>query len=412
VTKTALTLILLAFASATFAATINVPADQPTIQAGINAAVNGDTVLVAPGTYKENINFMGKAITVTSSGGAKVTTIDGGFAASVVTFSTGETSASVLSGFTITNGKASFGGGGIEISSASPTMLKNVIKNNQACDGDGIEVSFGSPIIRGNQIVGNIQSGCSGGTGGGGIEIGGAASAKVVGNLIANNNAGDGIGGGGISLFAAGIPTIMNNIFMGNTNVTTGGAISMYNMSDAVVVQNLFVNNSSPQGGGVYYLVPSGANGPTLVNNTFLNNKAINVGQGSAIYANDFDVPSQLYNNIIYGVNDQSGAVYCGNLNSNTPPVFFNNDVFASGGTTYGGICSDQTGLNGNISADPMFVSNTNLRLQATSPAIDAGDNSAPDIPKKDLAGKPRIVDGDGDGDAIIDMGAYEFQPQ
>ena len=51
------------------AATINVPAGQPTIQAAINAASNGDTVLVAPGTYRENINFMGKAITVTSSGG-------------------------------------------------------------------------------------------------------------------------------------------------------------------------------------------------------------------------------------------------------------------------------------------------------------------------------------------------------
>ena len=46
--------------------TIRVPADQPTIQAGINAARNGDTVLVAPGTYKENIDFKGKGITVTS----------------------------------------------------------------------------------------------------------------------------------------------------------------------------------------------------------------------------------------------------------------------------------------------------------------------------------------------------------
>ncbi len=394
---------LLICACPTFAATINVPADQPTIQAAINAAVTGDTVLVAPGTYKENINFMGKAITVTSSGGAKVTTIDGGLAASVVTFSSGETTASVLSGFTITNGKASFGGGGIEISSASPTILKNVIKKNQACDGDGIEVSFGSPVIRGNQIVGNIQSGCSGGTGGGGIEIGGAASAQVIGNMIANNNAGDGIGGGGISLFAAGTPTIMNNIFMGNTNVTTGGAISMYNLSDAVVVQNLFIKNSSPQGGGVYYLVPSGANGPTLVNNTFFDNTAT-TGMGSAVYANDFDVPSHLYNNIVDEVSGQT-AVYCGNLNSSTIPLFFNNDVIASGGTNYGGICSDQSGSNGNISADPLFVkAPMNLQLQAGSPAIDAGTNSAPDLPKKDLAGKPRIVNG------IVDIGAYEFQ--
>jgi len=53
------------------ASTINVPKDQPTIQAGINAASNGDTVLVAPGKYVENINFMGKAITVTSSGGQR-----------------------------------------------------------------------------------------------------------------------------------------------------------------------------------------------------------------------------------------------------------------------------------------------------------------------------------------------------
>src|SRR5947209_17851598 len=66
------------------AATINVPAGQPTIQAAINAASNGDTVLVAPGTYYENINFMGKAITVTSYCGPEVTTINGGAAGSVV----------------------------------------------------------------------------------------------------------------------------------------------------------------------------------------------------------------------------------------------------------------------------------------------------------------------------------------
>src|SRR5215469_2994852 len=80
-------LLLLFSVAAAPASIINVPGDQPTIQAGINAARTGDTVLVAPGTYKENINFNGKRITVKSSGGPKVTILDGQGLTSVVTFS-------------------------------------------------------------------------------------------------------------------------------------------------------------------------------------------------------------------------------------------------------------------------------------------------------------------------------------
>src|SRR4029077_1501998 len=97
--------------------TIHVPADQPTIQAAIDAAANGDTVLVSDGTYKENINFNGKAITVTSVNGPATTTIDGGGITSVVTFNTGEGAGSVLNGFTLTHGNASpLEGGGIAFS--------------------------------------------------------------------------------------------------------------------------------------------------------------------------------------------------------------------------------------------------------------------------------------------------------
>jgi hypothetical protein len=86
--------------------TIHVPADQPTIQAGINAAVSGDTVLVSAGTYYENINFNGKAITVTSASGPGNTVIDGskGNNGSAVIFSSNEKLTSVLSEFTIQNG--------------------------------------------------------------------------------------------------------------------------------------------------------------------------------------------------------------------------------------------------------------------------------------------------------------------
>ena len=72
------------------------------------------------------------------------------------------------------------------------------------------------------------------------------------------------------------------------------------------------------------------------------------------------------------------------------------------------GLCGDLTGWFGNISADPLFVSATDFRLQAGSPAIDAGDPAATGLPATDLAGAARVTDGNGDGMAVVDMGAYE----
>src|SRR5262249_45082528 len=92
-------MMLAAAAGANAASTIHVPLDKPGIQAGIDAAVNGDTVLVAPGTYLENINFHGKAITVISEQGSALTIIDGQARDSVATFITQEGLTSVLSGF-------------------------------------------------------------------------------------------------------------------------------------------------------------------------------------------------------------------------------------------------------------------------------------------------------------------------
>src|SRR5215471_1260479 len=142
---------------------IHVPADQPTIQAGIKAASNGDTVLVAPGTYHENISFLGKAITVTSSNGPAVTIIDGGGLSSVVTFSSNETPSSILSGFTVQNGDANGTpneeGGGIAIEKASPTIENNIIQNNLGVyAGGGIAVNSGSPLLQGNVIRNNSQN--------------------------------------------------------------------------------------------------------------------------------------------------------------------------------------------------------------------------------------------------------------
>ncbi len=125
---TLLVLMLFLPASATI---INVPADQPNIQAGINASSNGDTVRVASGTYVENIDFSGKNIVVGSwflddgdPSYISSTIIDGGASGSVVTFENGEDNTAIITGFTIQNGLAS-GGGGIYCSASSPTISHN-----------------------------------------------------------------------------------------------------------------------------------------------------------------------------------------------------------------------------------------------------------------------------------------------
>ncbi len=388
-----------------------------TISAAIAAAMDGDTILVCPGLYLENINFHGKAITVKSVAGPARTIIDGNQADSVVTFASGETPNAVLSGFTLRNGRSDFGmpsfgnGGGIHILSSSPTIVGNMIINNQAHDGLGISVIFGSPLIQANTIQDNVRIGCSGGVGGGGIKILGASTAQILQNIIANHSiwCGD---GGGISLFSAGTPVIRGNIIKDNAvsgifPCAQGGGIWIIDISDPLIIGNVITGNTAGCGGGISWTITFGGRGPVLVNNTIADNHA---DQGSGIFADGLDAQAELVNNIIVGAPGQT-AIFCGTFGDQIPPKFKSNDVFSPSGNAYGGICADQTGMNGNISADPLFVNPSagDYHLQAGSPAIDAGDNTAPNLPPTDLDGGPRILDGNGDGMAVVDMGADEF---
>jgi hypothetical protein len=390
------------------ATVIKVPADYATIQAAINAAASGDTIEVAPGTYVENLNFLGKAIRVTSEQGPQATIIDGNQNGSVVVFVSNEGPQSVLNGFTIRNGNATgsaLRGGGVRIENSSPTLSGNIITNNIAGDGGGgISSSFGSPVIQGNIITQNHQrTGWSGGIGGGGISIGGASSAQLLNNAIYGNSWYS-ANGGGVSLFAAGTPVLKNNLITNNSAGSQGGGISMLNRSDALIEQNIIAGNSASSGGGVYWLVPSGARGPFLVNNTVAGNHG---QEGSAVFADGFDAAAQLINNILVASAGQN-AVTCGNLNNTSAPIFQFNDVVAVSGLAYSGICTDQTGLNGNISQDPIFrdASAGDYHLMSGSPAIDTGTSDQ--APPTDFDGVGRPADGDADGVAKFDMGAYE----
>ena len=395
-------------------ATIRVPADAATIQQAIDAAVAGDIVLVSPGTYVENINFRGKAITVASEEGPEATIIDGNRAGSVVTFASGESRGAMLTGFTVRNGANSFSGGGVLIRNSAPSIIGNWIVANGACSGAGVYSYFSSPLIQGNTISRNYVYACSGASGLG-VYIGGDSAAELIENVITENSGF--ANGGGVTLFAAGRVVLRSNVIARNVTsgfspCTSGGGIWMVNFSQATIVNNLVVGNAAGCGGGFYWGGSTGVT--TFVNNTFADNDG---AEGSAIQVSGVDSRHVIHNNVIIGKEGQA-AFYCRNSISTPPPVLNTSDVFTAHGLAYGGTCPDQTGLRGNISADPLFVRNAfadvlgDYRLQMASPAVDAGDNTAPQLPPTDLDGAPRIADGNQDGDPRVDMGAYEYDNQ
>lgn len=432
--------------------TLHVGPGQPysTIQSGIDAASNGDTVLVAPGTYNENINFKGKAITVTSSGGATVTTIDGGGVGSTVTMTTQEPRTAVLSNFTITHGgppnpsPLGSGGAGITIANSAPTILNNIVTQNYC---QNIHVSAGAPLIQGNIVSSSLNAAQCGVSYTGGINIGGTYSSPsgalppvVFGNLIENNTTGqvgDGGGDGGAGVWddAANNLVVESNIIRNNTTRTgLGGGILVVNASPVAIANNLIYGNSAGCGGGGIAYQATGPGSPynfLIANNTIADNTS--TGQGgysncAAIaqiypgpYSYGLGTPTTgIINNIISGSTSYP-AINCSwysTPSESNQPTFQNNVLYNAGGPFFGSYCVDVSGKYNNIAADPQFAnpSTGDYHLKSTSPALDAGQNIVLQAMLSmvgttlfaDLDGKQRIQDATGKG-CIIDMGAYEY---
>ncbi len=318
---------------------ISIPDDFPSIQAGILASVDGDTVLVDPGTYYENIDFSGRNIVLASlfliiedKSYLSSTIIDGSGSETVIWFDSQENESAVLYGFTIQNGNgAKNTGGGIRCLNSSPTISYNIIKENQSTiRGGGIYCGwYSQPVISYNIISGNITTG-----GGGGISCFYLSSPSIHDNLIHENTSDY---GGGINIEFSN-PEIKNNIISGNTARTGGGINCIYN-SDAIIRNNAVYKNQAESGGGIRSL----ASYPEIVNNIIWGNYAP-------------DGPQLL-------------------LISTNPPI------------TY---CDVEGGWDGtgNINANPYFrnADGRDFHLMSTycgdpydSPCIDAGDPSLAD---------------------------------
>ena len=217
--------------------------------------IEGDSIIVHPGIYYENINFRGKNITVTSLdpndlNTLETTIINGGQNGTVVTFNYNEKNSCVLTGFTITNGNYYEGGGVLCSYGASPTITKNIITLNSADYGGGIRCYNSKATISNNTIKLNSAN-----YSGGGIDCD-SSSVLIANNVISDNSANE--NGGGIRCKGA-LPVITGNEITDNSAAQNGGGISCWGTSaeitDNVIEDNVATNN----GGGVYGLKSSPA---------------------------------------------------------------------------------------------------------------------------------------------------------
>ncbi len=230
--------------------------DAPTIQEGINRAEVGDTVLVGPGTYYENIEFMGRDIVLKSEMGPEVTTIDGSHKEdSVVKIWKGETRAAVLEGLTIRNGRG-----------YRETELPD-------SDGGGLYCRYSDPLIQGNIFSENETVG----QGLGGGIYAQACNVILLGNRLISNTSSQ--NGGGIAL-REGDYTIADCYFKNNHAYADGGGVWFWQADGHLeLIHSEFWDNSAGDHGGGTYLSERGASGPSMIReNLFVRNRTSGTG--------------------------------------------------------------------------------------------------------------------------------------
>ncbi len=394
-----------------------------TIQAGIDIALPGDLVTVAPATYtgagNKNLTLHGRAITVRATYGPETCIIDCQGVGRAFTLDDGETIDSVIDGFTITNGSETRGGGAWCYFS-SPTFINCVFTANQAVTaqalGGAVYASASSARFFNCQFIGNASN-----LNGGAIH-GHIANLTVKGCTFVENSAG---GTGAAICFMHGASTVFNSIITGNSAGVQGGGICCES-GDLTVVNCVVAGNTAATGGGAsfsYTLV-------RLVNSVLHGNRATATGGAIYIVLNG----NWLIDNCIIWENE---APLGPQITVGTGAQLALSHTNLDGGEDDIDVAPDATLIwgAGMIDADPLFTApghwddagtpgnptddiwiDGNYRLLLGSPCVDAGLNSAVvTYTAVDLDGYARFVDcpytpDTGTGTPpIVDLGAYEL---
>ncbi|MHC4611400.1 MAG: right-handed parallel beta-helix repeat-containing protein, partial [Planctomycetota bacterium] len=329
---------------------IQVPGDFSTIQAALHAAAPGDKIEVAPGTYNEVIQFQKKAVTLRSAGGPAVTTIDGtGFNESVVRSISGEGPDTVLQGFTITGGIATFGGG-MRNAGSSPTVIDCIFTANSASErGGGMHNLMANPTVVDSEFFDNFATEMGGGM------YNEISSPTVSGCIFRENSANK---GAGMRNYIDADPTITDSVFIHNSASEDGGGMGNRKNSKPTVTRCKFIGNTAGMsGGGIHNYVGNAIETgvPMVSSSLFVGNSA---SEGGAMRNGDV---SPVVTNCTFVGNNGSGMY---NRSGATPTV--TNSIFWGnlGGSFTGqgletvsfSVVEGGHAGTGNIDVDPLFV--------------------------------------------------------
>ncbi len=387
---------------------LRVPTEYPTIQDAIDAAVDGETVMVYPGTYtgegNKDIEFLGKAITVMSAYGPEYTIIDCEQDGRGFWFHNSENEESIVEGIAILH--ASRNGGGFYCRNASPTITYCFISgtwcSNPYSDGGGIDCYQASPVITDCLIISNTAGEHGGGihcyldsspfiqdckisgnscrsreSHGGGISC--ISSSPAISNckISGNSNMEYDSSGGGISCLNSS-PTITNCKISGNSTYGRGSGINCINKSFPAITECIVSGNTASRYGGGIYCDDS----MPVIRNCTISGNITEKYDGGGIRCNESS--PKIINCTISGniAGRNGGGIYCYKstpLLSNC--IFWGNspaEIYAVEGNPIVSFSDVQGGWpgEGNIDSDPLFVDpeSGDYSLQTGSPCIDAGD--------------------------------------